>query len=121
MGESVIGAKDNLQKTLDELKNISIDNLSKVDSTDISISIQKAQNILVQNEKKIWLKTKDGKEMVGRIEDASYKLLTSVQELQKSKKLDSPSLSDLKEALKKLELNVRLLDEESRRRGMVVT
>jgi len=121
MAEGIGEARDSLQRTLDLLRRMSGGRITQVDSTDYSIRVQKAQNILLQNEKKIWLKTKDGKEMVRRLSEASSRLLATARDLEKSSETDSKTPNDLTAALKEVELNARQMEEESRRRSMVVT
>ena len=121
MAERIVETKESLQRTLESLRTLSGGKITHVDSTDYSIRIQKAQNILLQNEKKIWLKTKDGKEMLKRLSESSIRLLASVREIEKPSVEDSGKLNNLTTALKEVEVQALRLDEESRRRGMVVT
>ena len=71
------------------------------------------QNALVQNEKKIWLRTKKGREMLSEAGAATGRLRAA---------LDAPvNLGELEAALAEVEAHARAIDEETRKRSMVVT
>ena len=90
-----------MEKAVENLESV------KVQVTDESVKtrIVKVQKILSQNRKKIWLRTKKGKPMAEETLDLTNKLVN---------KFDESVISDLESQAYKIE-------EESRRRDMVVT
>ncbi len=113
MGESLNKAKDDLGRALDTLRAMESGSFPEDGLRDLATRIQFARNALVQNEKKIWLRTKMGKEMLSGFGDASSKLLDA---------LDSgSSLEEIEAALAEVELQAERVNEETRRRSMVVT
>ena len=66
--------------------------------------LEAARKIISQNRKKIWLRTKAGKPMAEKTESITGKLA-----------------SEMESALDELEAQVAKIQEESRRRSMVVT
>lgn len=121
MGESLIFAKDVLKRTLELLREIPTGAILEDELMDIQIRIQIAQNALIQNQRKIWVRTNMGKEMIGDFGVASTKLLGTVERLQRAEAPDPSLLKDLKAALGEVELHAKRLNEETRRRSMVVT
>ena|GEM_PF-1546067 len=119
--ESLTFARDLLRRTLELLREVPARAVPDDELKDVQIRIQIAQNTLVQNERKIWLRTKEGREMIGDLNVASIKLLGSVERLQRAEMADSELLKDLEAALGEVELHARRLNEETRRRSMVVT
>lgn len=99
MSEYMESAIENLEKILDE-----------VEDEDIEQRITKVKGIISQNRKKIWLRTKTGKPMAEDIMKASSNLVKSVK--------DQPKIQ---EHLTELEAKAKEIEEESRRRSMVVT
>ncbi len=75
--------------------------------------LQLAQNALIQNERKIWLRTKVGKEMLSEFSNASGKLLGLLK--------SGGGQEDIEGAVGELEAVARKMNEETRRRSMVVT
>jgi len=87
--------------------------LSEDDVRDVSARVQKVANTVEENRTKIWLRTRAGKEMVEAIQRASDELLGI---------LASGSEKEVfLAALAALEAEAARIDEESRRRSMVVT
>ena len=121
MGEGLIFAKDVLKRSLELLREIQTKAVTEHEQRDIQIRIQIAQSALIQNERKIWLRTKIGREMMGDFGVASTKLLGSIERLQRAEAPDPSLIKDLKAALGEVELHARRLNEETRRRTMVVT
>ena len=79
----------------------------------VSTRLQKVANTVEENKTKIWLRTRAGKEMVEAIQRAAEELLGV---------LGSGSGNDeALLALAALEAQAAKVDEESRRRSMVVT
>jgi hypothetical protein len=70
-------------------------------------------NIVVQNEKKIWLKTSVGKAIVSDLNSSSVTLLEVVEQFKDEVELEA--------ALANVESQTRKIEEEIRRRSMVVT
>jgi hypothetical protein len=87
--------------------------LSQAHKRDLLIRLQLAQNTLVQNERKIWIRTKVGKEMLGSFGEAAERLLNHVE--------SDSGPEDIEAALADVELHAKRIDEESRRRDMAVT
>ena len=75
--------------------------------------IQRAENILIQNQKKIWLKTKKGREALTKLGVAAERL----REITES----AGDVDETEAALKALELQTKNIEDEIRRRSMVVT
>lgn len=121
MGESLNFVKGVLDRTLELLREVPSGAVSEDELRDIQIRIQIAQNALIQNARKIWLRTKVGKEMIGEFGVASTKLLGTLERLQRVEATDPDIPKDLKAALGEVELHARRMNEESRRRNMVVT
>ncbi|MFQ6053177.1 MAG: hypothetical protein ACE5OO_02970, partial [Candidatus Bathyarchaeia archaeon] len=84
MGEALTFAKDVLRRTLDLLREAPPGSVPEEDLRDINTRIQIAQNALIQNERKIWLRTKEGKAMIGDFGVASTKLLGAAERLQRA-------------------------------------
>lgn len=108
MGESLETAKSTMERVMEALRSSS--NASENELRDILTRLQAARNTLVQNERKIWLRTKAGKEMLSDYGEASQKLLGAVE-----------SGSGLEEALTEVEAQAKRISDEIRKRSMVVT
>jgi len=108
MGESLETAKSTLDRVIEALRGSS--NASESELRDLLTRLQAARNTLVQNERKIWLRTKAGKEMLSDYGEASLKLLGVVE-----------SGSGLEEALTEVEAQAKRISDEIRKRSMVVT
>lgn len=113
MGESLNAAKDALGKVIENLRTGQFGGASKNEVRDFILRLQFSQNALVQNEKKIWLRTETGKEMIGEFSDVSEKLLEVTE--------SGSSLEEFEAALEGVEHQAKKLNEESRKRSMVVT
>ena len=101
-------AKSTLERVMEELKGSS--NVSESEVRDLQTRLQAARNTLVQNERKIWLRTKAGKEMLSEYGEASQKLLGAVE-----------NGSGIEEALTEVEARAKSISDEIRKRSMVVT
>jgi len=121
MGESLTFTKDVLKRTLELLRMAPAGMGPEGEMREIQTRIQMAQNALIQNERKIWLRTNEGKEMLGEFGVASTKLLGTVERLQRQEAPDASLLKDMKAALGEVELHAKRVNEETRRRSMVVT
>ena len=101
-------AKSTLERVMEALRGSS--NASESELRDLLTRLQAARNTLIQNERKIWLRTKTGKETLSDYSEASLKLLGAVE-----------SGSGLKEALTEVEAQAKRISDEIRKRSMVVT
>lgn len=113
MGENLNKAKEALGKALDALHEEDFKSISEGELKGLAIRIQFARNALVQNERKIWLRTKAGKEMLSGFGEAAERLLDHVE--------SDSGLEEIEAALTDVELHAKNIDEETRRRDMVVT
>ena len=75
--------------------------------------IQRAENVLIQNQKKIWLKTKKGREALAKLGVATERLREIIE--------SARGVDETEAALKALELQAKNIEDEIRRRSMVVT
>jgi hypothetical protein len=75
--------------------------------------IQRAENVLIQNQKKIWLKTKKGREALSKFGIAAERLREIIE--------SAGGVDETEAALKALELQAKNIEDEIRRRSMVVT
>lgn len=101
-------AKSTLERVMEALRGSS--NASESELRDLLTRLQAARNTLIQNERKIWLRTKAGKEVLSDYGEASLKLLGAVE-----------SGSGLEEALTEVEVQAKRISDEIRKRSMVVT
>ena len=108
MGESLETAKSTLDRVIEALRGSS--SASESELRDLLTRLQAARNTLVQNERKIWFRTKAGKEMLSTYGEAALKLLGAVE-----------SCSGLEEALTEVEAQAKRISDEIRKRSMVVT
>ncbi len=113
MGESLNNAKQALNKTIETIGTTRQHGIPDSDLRDLLTRLQLARNALVQNERKIWLRTKIGKEMLVEFNEASARLLGVVE--------SGSGLEQIKKALADVELQAKRLNEETRRRSMIVT
>jgi hypothetical protein len=81
-----------------------------VEDDELKQRINDVSGIISRNRKKIWLRTKTGKPLAEDIERSSVELVNSVRKQ-----------SGIEEALGELEAKAKNIEEESRRRSMVVT
>ncbi|MGQ9680561.1 MAG: hypothetical protein ACUVV4_07345 [Candidatus Bathyarchaeia archaeon] len=119
MNESLKGSKEGIQKVLENLRGVSTSMIPRDDIRNVDVRIQMMNNILIQNEKKIWLRSKDGREILTEIKSSVDKLIDDAMVLQKSPERDR--WSNFIRTLERLESVLRKLEEESQKRSMVVT
>jgi hypothetical protein len=101
-------------KTLEEIQGrVSGLKLSEDETRDVSTRLQKVANTLEENKTKIWLRTRAGKEMVDAIQRTASELLSVL--------VSGSGKDEALTALEALEAQAARIDEESRRRSMVVT
>jgi hypothetical protein len=113
LGENIVAVKENLSGVIEMLRERPVEESSGRAMRELLTRLQSAQNVLIQNERKIWLRTRVGKEITADIEAASEKLRMTVE--------SGSSLEVVKEALSEVEVQAKRIDEETRRRSMVVT
>jgi hypothetical protein len=105
--------KSTFKATMETLKKSQAEGGPSKKLENLLSRIQRAENVLIQNQKKIWLKTKKGRE-------ALTKLGVAVEKLRES--IDSDrGIDETEAALKALELQAKNIEDEIRRRSMVVT
>ena len=112
MDERLSSAKEALGKAAGLLKEGAGPALQE-EAEVLAARIQFALDSLIQNEKKIWLRTKKGREMLGEFESASRDLIELVESRSDADRLRGV-VDDVEERAKRL-------NEEVRRRSMVVT
>ena len=83
------------------------------DTHGLVYKLESVRSVLIRNEKKIWLRTKKGRGMVVDVREASERLRNSLA--------SSSELDTVYTALSDVETLARAIEEESRKRSMVVT
>ena len=83
------------------------------DSQRLVSRLESVRSVLIRNEKKIWLMTKKGQGMLADVSEAAERLLKSLS--------SSGELDAVDAALGDVETLARAIEEESRKRNMVVT
>jgi uncharacterized protein YlxP (DUF503 family) len=105
------GAKKALQSVIGAVKGL--EGVTEGERRSLLARTQSAYNVVVQNEKKIWLKTSLGKAIVNDLNSSLVTLLKAVEKFKDSAELEA--------ALASVEAQTRRIEEETRRRSMVVT
>jgi hypothetical protein len=80
---------------------------------DYAMRLQLGLNILIQNERKIWIKTRLGKGMLENLKEAIEALIKVLN--------SGAEASEIEVALIEVEARAKEINNESRRRDMVVT
>ncbi len=75
--------------------------------------LESVRSVLIRNEKKIWLRTKKGRGMLADVSEAAERLRKPLA--------SSGELDPIEAALSDVETLARAIEEESRKRNMVVT
>ena len=75
--------------------------------------LESVRSVLIRNEKKIWLRTKKGRGMLVEVSEAAERVMRSLA--------SSDGLDAVEAALGDVETLARAIEEESRKRNMVVT
>ena len=83
------------------------------DSPRLMSRLESVRSVLIRNEKKIWLRTKKGRGMLVEVNEAAERLMNSLA--------SSGELDAVDAALGDVETLARAIEEESRKRNMVVT
>ena len=105
------GVKKALEGVIEAVKVLK--GITEVKRRSLLVRAQSIYNVVVQNEKKIWLKTSVGKTMVSDLNSSSVTLLEVVEQFKDEVELEA--------ALANVESQTRKIEEEIRRRSMVVT
>ncbi len=75
--------------------------------------LESVRSVLIRNEKKIWLRTKKGRGILADVSEAAERLRKSLA--------SSGEMDAVDAALSEVEILARAIEEESRKRSMVVT
>jgi galactose-1-phosphate uridylyltransferase len=101
--------KMNLDKALQIIEN----NNAYSGEDELHKKLQLSNKIIAQNQKKIWLRAKTGRPMAEALNSTSKRLIELLQ--------TSEETSEINQIIQELEVQTKKLNEESRRRSMVVT
>ncbi len=109
MAVNATGVREVLDDSLSLLKGRD----DGTDSQNLMSRLESVRSLLIRNEKKIWLRTKKGRGMLADVSEAAERLLASLA--------SSGELDAVVAALGDVERLARAIEEESRKRSMVVT
>ncbi len=109
MGETATVVREIIDESLNLLKRQN----HETDSRRLMYRLESVRSVLIRNEKKIWLRTKKGRGMIAEVSEASERLMKSLA--------SSGELDAVEVALSDVETLARAIEEESRKRSMVVT
>ncbi len=109
MAVTATGVREIIDKSLDLLKGQNYG----TDSQNLMPRLESVRRVLIRNEKKIWLRTKKGRGMIADVSEAAVRLKKSLA--------SSGELDAVEAALSDVEALARAIEEESRKRNMVVT
>ena len=104
-------AKKALEGVLETVKGLK--GMTEEERESLMARAQSAYSIVAQNEKKIWLRTSVGKAMVSDLNSSSDRLLRAVGRF--------GDAAELEVAMADVEAQTLRIEEETRRRSMVVT
>jgi len=113
MKDNMEELKSTFKATLETLKTSQAEGAPSKRLEDFLSRIQRAEKVLIQNQKKIWLKTKKGTEALTKLGVAAERLRESIE--------SAGDVDETEAALKALELQAKNIEDEIRRRSMVVT
>jgi hypothetical protein len=106
---TVTGVREVIDDSLDLVKGQN----DGIDSQRQLSRLESVRSVLIRNEKKIWLRTKKGRGILADVREAAERLRRA---------LGSPGEQDAVDAaLGDVETLARAIEEESRKRNMVVT
>ena len=112
--------KDNLEElkstfkaTLETLKTSQVEGGPSKGLEGILSRIQRVENVLIRNQRKIWLNTKKGREVLAKLGVATERLREIIE--------SAGGVDDTEAVLKALELQEKNNEDEIHRRSMVVT
>ena len=109
MAVTATGVREIIDESLDLLKGQN----HGTDSQRLMSRLESVRSVLIRNEKKIWLRTKKGRGMLAEVNEAAERLKKSLA--------SSGELDAVEVALGDVEILARAIEEESRKRSMVVT
>ena len=109
MAENIAGVRGIVEESLYLLKGQNYG----TDSQRLMSRLESVRSVLIRNEKKIWLRTKKGRGMIADVSEAAERLMKSLA--------SSGELDAVDAALGDVETLARAIEEESRKRSMVVT
>ena len=109
MAVTATGVREIIDDSLDLLKGQN----HETDSRRLMSRLESVRRVLIRNEKKIWLRTKKGRGMLADVSEAAERLRESLA--------SSGDLGSFDTALGDVETLARAIEEESRKRNMVVT
>ncbi len=109
MAENIAGVRGIVEESLDLLKGQN----DGPDSQRLVSRLESVRIVLIRNEKKIWLRTKKGRGMLADVNEVAERLKQSLA--------SSDELDAVDAALSDVEALARAIEEESRKRSMVVT
>ena len=112
MSEGINTIKNMVAEVL-EFVNELRDDIPGNQLNDLRSRLQFVRNTVIENEKKIWLRTKKGKELISDLSGKTERLLESIKETQVSANFES--------VLQEMEERAKEIVEEIRKRSMVVT
>ena len=112
MSEQVNTIKNVVEDVL-EVVNELRDDLPGNQLNDLRTRLQFVRNTVIENERKIWLRTKKGKELISDLSGRTERLLELVKEKQVS--------TNFENVLQEMEEKAKEIVEEIRKRSMVVT
>jgi hypothetical protein len=105
---SVSDIKKILDETIDQLKKQS----RELETHDLLLRLESVQSSFIRNEKKIWLRTKIGRKILTDLSEIINNLLEAIVKNDKNMIICTLSV---------VEACVKNIEEESRKRNMVVT
>ncbi len=109
MAVTAAGVREIIDEFLDLLKGQNYG----TDSQRLVSRLESVRSVLIRNEKKLWLRTKKGRGMLANVSEAAERLRGALA--------SSGELDAVDAALGVVETLARAIDEESRKRSMVVT
>ena len=109
MVENIAGVRGIVEESLDLLKGRN----AGTGSQRLVSRLESVRSVLIRSEKKIWLRTKKGRGMLADVSEATESLKKSLA--------SSSELDAVDAALSDVETLARAIEEESRKRSMVVT
>ena len=113
MKDSIEELKSTFKATMETLKTSQAKGGPSKRLEDFLSRTQRAEKVLIQNQKKIWLKTKKGRETLTKLGVAAERLRENIK--------SAGDVDETEAALKALELQAKNIEDEIRRRSMVVT
>jgi hypothetical protein len=113
MKDSMDELKSTFKATMETLKTSQAEGAPSKRLEGFLSRIRRAESVLIQNQKKIWLKTKKGREALTNLCVAAERLMEIIE--------SAGGVDETEAALKALELQAKNIEDEIRRRSMVVT